>query len=273
MDKISQLFLYIPGIIIFLVGSGQVRSWMRRRRPGASTVGDVESCNHIVKRDKKDREVYNYYNVMVAYTDPQNHHRVRRNFKAPNEYAVGQQVRRFWGTDAEQAGISEKEEEALFDPWVMMIGGALLILLALFQNRGDEVKAMICLAVVLAGAGVSLLWQYFKLKKKNLQTLTAEIIEIYNRQISKETKILRGSKFTYYPIVKYVIDGRENIRRCNINSSSDRSFKVGETMELYYDAAAGTVYERNAKTGMAVAGLILLIVGILAGISILSVIL
>ena len=273
MDKISQLFLYIPGIIIFLVGSGQVRSWLGAHRSGAGTVGEVESCNHIVKRDKKGREVYNYYQVMVAYTDPATSHHVKRSFKSPTDYAVGQQVRVSWSGNGQDAAISEKESEALFNPWVLMVGGALLILLALFENRGDEVKAMACLAVVLAGAGVSLLLRYIKLKKMNLVPVTATITDIYKRQISKETKILRGSKFTYYPVVTYEIDGRENKRRCNINSSLEKDFKVGDTMELYYNAAAGAIYEKKAQIGMAAVGAALLVAGVLAGASILSVIL
>ena len=273
MDKFSQLFLYIPGIIIFLAGSGQVRSWLRQHKNGGGITGEVESCNHIVKKDKKDREVYNYYNVMVAYTDEKTSHRVRRNFKSPTEYAVGQQVRVFWGVNGEEAGISEKAPESLFNPWVLMTGGALLILLALFQNRGDEVKAMACLAVIMAGAGISLVLNYIKLKRKKLQAVSAEVTDIYTRQISKETKILRGNKFTYYPVVKYEIDGRENIRRCNINSSSEKSFKIGDPMKLYYDPADKTVYEKNANIVVLAAGIVFTAAGLLAGASILSVIL
>ena len=47
-----------------------------------------------------------------------------------------------------------------------MVGGALLILLALFENKGQEVRAMICLAAVLAGAGVCLLWRFISLKEE-----------------------------------------------------------------------------------------------------------
>ena len=273
MDQLSKLFLYIPGIIIFLVGSGQVRGWMRRLKPDASTEADIVSCVHIVKKDRKDREQFNYYNVIAEFTDPRTHHRSRQTFKSPTEYAVGQQVRIFWGTGNEKPQLTEKENETLFHPIALMIGGALLILLAMFENQGKEVPAMICLAVVLIGAGLSLLWNFLRLKKKNLQPLEAEIIELYSRQISKETKILRSSKSTYYPVVRYTVDGKENIRRCNINSSQQSSFKIGETMTLYRDEETGQVLEKNAGIGMAVGGALVLIAGILAGASILSVIL
>ena len=73
------------------------------------------------------------------------------------------------------------------------------------------------------------------MKKRNLKTLDAEIVEVYSRQLSRDSKILTSSKYTYYPVVRYKLDGKDNLRRCNINSSSDKSFKAGEHMTLYYD--------------------------------------
>ncbi len=271
MDKFSQLLLYLPGILIFLAGSGRVRGWLRRRKPGTGTDADVISCIHVVKRDNKDRELYNYFNVTAEYVDPNSSHRIRRTFKSPTEYAQGQQVR-VYREDGKEI-LTEKVEEPVFHPLVLMAGGALLILLALFENRGQEVKAMACLSAIMIGAGAGLLWRFISLKKRSLTPIAAEITDVYSRQISKETKILRGSKYTYYPVVKYELDGRENLRRCNINSSSEKSFKVGETMTLYYDEKAGTVIEKHAQIGMAVAGGLILAAGIAAGVSILSVVL
>ena len=78
MTDFSQLFLYIPGIIIFLVGSGQVRRWMRMHRSGYCVDAVVFSCNHVVKKDKKDRVTYDYYNVTVEYMNPQTKHKERQ---------------------------------------------------------------------------------------------------------------------------------------------------------------------------------------------------
>ena len=43
----------------------------------------------------------------------------------------------------------------MINPGEMMVGGALLILLAMYSNQGREVPAMTCLALVLAGAGAA----------------------------------------------------------------------------------------------------------------------
>ncbi len=273
MTDFSQLFMYIPGIIIFLVGSGQVRRWLRVHRSGYCVDVNVVSCSHVVKKDKKDREVYNYYNVTVEYRNPETNHTERQAIKSPTEFAVGQQIRMFRDKDSEKNALTEDEGEFLFHPWVTMIGGALLIILALMENQGREVEAMLCLAIIFVGAGADLLVNYFSLKRRGLQEITAEITDIYTRQISKESKILKGAKFTYYPIVRYELDGRPNIRRCNINSSGQNTFKKGDTMKLWYDPGTRAVLEKHARPGVAVAGVILTVIGLLAGLSILSVVL
>ena len=130
---------------------------------------------------------------------------------------------------------------------------------------------MICLAALLLGAGASLVADNLGLKKRNLQEMDGEIIEVYSRQISRATKILKGDKFTYYPIVRYELNGRENIRKCNINSSNAKSFKVGERMTLYYDPEKRAVFERQANRFVMAVGILLIVTGALAGLSILSV--
>lgn len=71
MDKFTQLFLYVPGVIIFLVGTGMIRTDMALRRLGACVEASVVSCNHVIKKDRKDREVYNYYSVVVDFFNGQ----------------------------------------------------------------------------------------------------------------------------------------------------------------------------------------------------------
>lgn len=261
---LSKLFLYIPGILIFLVGSGQ-----QRRKPGLfSGKGTVRAtvvrCDHVVKKDKKDRDTYNYYNVLAEYVDPATGKRERVSAKSPTEYYTAQEVMLLNTDGSGEIRVVGGDEELLFPPIAQMIGGALLILLAYWQNRNDEMKAMACLCAVLIGAGALLTARYFAMKKRNLKALDAEIVEVYSRQLSKDSKILTSSKYTYYPVVRYKLDGKDNLRRCNINSSGEKSFKVGEHMTLYYDEERRTVTESHARPGMLAAGIIVLGLGIAA---------
>lgn len=267
---LSKLLLYIPGILIFLVGSGQ-----QRRRPGllggkGTVRAAVVRCDHVVKKDNKGRDIYNYYNVLVEYVSPVTGKRERVTAKSPTEYYTAQEVLLQNADRSGEIRIIGGEEETLFPPIAQMIGGALLILLAYWQNQNDQEKAMACLCAVLVGAGVLLIARYFAMKKRNLKELDAEIVEVYSRQLSRDTKLLMSSKYTYYPVVRYKLDGKDNLRRCSINSSSDKSFKVGDHMTLYYDEERKTVTESHARPGMLAAGIIVLALGIAASAALVS---
>ena len=272
MFDFSQLLLYVPGAVIFLVGSGRTRGWLRRLRGGGGEDGVVRACEHVVRKDGKDRDIMNFYNVTVEYTDSASHHKVRQSFKSPTEYALSQPVRVYRGSDG-RTGITEKVEEDVFHPLTMMILGALLILLALFQNQGKEPYAMGALSASLLFAGGALIWNYIKLRGLHMETIEGTITDVYTRQISRGTKILRGDRFTYYPIVRYEIDGKESLRRCLINSSREKTFRRGDPMKLYYEPSTGAVREKGARPAVLAGGIVLIVIGILAGLSILSVIL
>ena len=201
MADFSQLLLYVPGIAVFLVGSGQTRSWLRSLRGKGRADGVIIASEHVKKKDSKDRDVFNFFNVTVEYKDPGTGHTVRRAFKSQTDYALGQPV--YVHRDARgQEAVTEKVDESVFHPLFMMISGALLILLALFQNQGKVNAAMGCLAAVLILAGAAFIANYVKLKKKNLLPVESTITDIYKRQISKESKIIKGNRFTDYPIVR-----------------------------------------------------------------------
>ena len=134
MDNFSQLLLYIPGIIIFLVGSGQTRTWLRSLGPGGAMQGTVLKTEHVVKKDAKGRETFDYYNTTVEYRD-QKGRPSRSMLKSPVEYAEGQRLIVTKGADGNLT-FAEAGGENLFHPLVMMVGGALLIILALEENRG-----------------------------------------------------------------------------------------------------------------------------------------
>ena len=72
-------------------------------------------------------------------------------------------------------------------------------------------------------------------------------------------------------MVRYELDGKENLRRCIVNSSQENSFKVGSHMNLYYDPKEKTICERKEKTGLLILGIALLAVGLLAIASTISV--
>ena len=102
--------MYIPGIVIFLVGSGQVQQGGGLLGKSGSVPGTVVSCDHVVRKDRKDRDVYNYYNVLVEFVNPVSGRRERQAVKSPTEYAASQEVR-LLGAGTQQLRIGGVEED------------------------------------------------------------------------------------------------------------------------------------------------------------------
>jgi hypothetical protein len=270
MSEFSKLLLYVPGIVIFLVGSGRIKEYLRLRRKNAVVGATVTECKRIVKKDKQDRTTFDYYNVTASYRNPVTNRKDEVTVKSAVEFLPGQAVAIYLGSKGEVPVIADSEDESVFNPFVTMIIGALLILLALFDDRGEQVPAMACLALVMIIAGATLIVHNVMLKKRDLKPVEATVTDVFKRQISKETKLMRGSKYTYYPIVRYTIDGQEGIRRCDTNSSREDAYKPGTAITLYYDAAKRLILEKKDSNVALAAGVIILILGLLAGASILS---
>ena len=271
MTEFSKLLLYVPGIVIFLVGSSRVREYLRLHRKGAVVGGTVLECKRIVKKDKQARTTYDYYNISAVYRHPETNRKETVTVRSAVEFLPGQDVTIYLGGKGQEPVLADADDEGIFNPWVTMICGALLILLALFDDRGQEIPAMACLSLTLIIAGITMIVHTILLKKRNLQEVKAEITDVFKRQISQETKILKGSKFTYYPIVRYTVNGQEGIRRCDVNSSREDSFKPGTSMTLYYDPENHQILEKKDNMAVLIIGAAVLIAGVLAGISILSV--
>ncbi len=270
MADYTQYLMYIPGIVIFLVESGQVRESRRTARPDAVREATVRINRHVTKKDKFDRQVFDYYQVEVESADPKTGKPVRHTVKSPVEYLPGQKVSLYFDRSGGDPVITDDVSERAVNPWLGIIGGALLILLAMFQIQGNEIAAMACLASVLILAGACLIGNYVWLKKKGLQPLESEITGIYERQISKPGRFSGAARFTYYPIVKYVLDGKEAVRRCAVNSGRKESFKVGDSMTLYWSPSEKAVREKKANPVILGAGILVLLAGILAAVSIIS---
>ena len=61
------------------------------------------------------------------------------------------------------------------------------------------------------------------------------------------------------------------MRRCNVNSSRKESFKIGDMINLYYSPSEDVIREKKENLFVLIFGAVVLTLGILAGVSILSV--
>ncbi len=272
MSDFSQLLLFVPGIVIFLVASGQVREYRRISRPDATRDAVVKFSKHVTKNDKYGRAVFDYYETTVECMDPSGKKKERFTVKSPIEYSDKQHVSLYFDRVTGEPTLTNGVNEWLIHPWLGMVEGALLILLALFQTQGKEISAMACLSLILICAGAAMITNFFFLKKKNLRHLDGTIVDVYERQISRQGRFSGGAKYTYYPIVRFTLDGVTTLRRCNINSSRKESFRIGDDYHLYFSPEENAIREKKSNPFVLAAGLVCFLCGVLVGLSILSVI-
>ena len=254
----SQLFLYIPGVVLFIYGTGVFRKTHIKKSEFFS--GKVTKCKFHDKKVKGDKVTEPYYEVFAEFDNGKYVEKVSNTLK--NEYIVGQQV--LVCKTPNGSVIADHKDDYLFNPIATTLGGVILILLAFFQNEGNTGFAMISLSAFLLGSGILLIYRYFMRTKRDLVTIKATVVDVYKRQISKKTKILKGEKFTYYPIVEYELNGQKCMRKCSENASSSKEYKVGNDFVLYFDKNSGAIYEDKIKTTLLIIGVLLTVIGALA---------
>ena len=184
MGDFSKYLMYIPGIVIFLVASGQVRNRAALKRKGALKTGTVRGTEHVKKNDRYGRPTFDYYDTEVELPADGSSRKQTVKVSAPVEYRKGQPLTLFFG-DTKGTPTVATIQESLFSPWLSMVGGALLILLALFQIQEKQIPAMACLAAVMLGAGAGMIANCVYLRKKGLQPVDAKVIDIYKRLINR----------------------------------------------------------------------------------------
>ena len=63
--SIQTIFLVLLGAAVFVIGTTNIRAYLRQQRPGSILSGKVLSVKPVEKRDKEERLVQHYYELMV----------------------------------------------------------------------------------------------------------------------------------------------------------------------------------------------------------------
>ncbi len=262
MESLSKLLIYIPGILIFLVGSRETAAWLKSFLFGKRISAKVSCVNHVRKKYKAGRNQYNYYNAVLEYKVPNSSRLLKTEMKVPFEPAVGQVIKLSVDREGKNAVFSKNPNTSNIHPAAMTVIGALMLITALEANNGNEVAAAFCIGGMLAAAGISAAVHNIRLKNKKLTAVTGTIVDVFERQISKESKLIKEAKVTHYPIVSFTFDQQEIVFRPEVNSEKETDFKTGDDFLLYYDSKDNEIYEKPAKAAWIAAGILLLILGI-----------
>lgn len=254
---IESVFLVVIGAVIFVVGTTALRKQIRIKMGKLLKEAKIINISHVTKKDDEGYLIQNYYDIKVEFEDKGK--TLQKTLKCIDQYEKGDTVKII--KDIERGGqyrVYGNDKAPVFGPWILILCGILVICMPFVQLKfGDGYMSML-LAIFLMLIGLGLVLAYIKAKSRDLEEITAEIADILKWQSGQKKKWTNPS-ISYYPIIKYKLNGKEKIMRSRYNSSSVASYKVGKQLVLYKDKNTGDILERGARKSMLIIGIFLIL--------------
>ena len=254
---VQSFFLIVIGAVIFVVGTTALKKQIRNKMGKLLKDAKIISLNHVTKKDDEGYLSQNYYDVKVEFEEKGT--KLQKTIKCVDQYEKGDTVKII--KDVERGGqyrVYGNDKAPVFGPWILIVCGILVICMPFVQLKfGDGYMSML-LAIFLMLIGLGLVLAYIKAKSRDLEEITAEIADILKWQSGQKKKWTNPS-ISYYPIIKYKLNGKEKIMRSRYNSSSVASYKVGKQLVLYKDKNTGDILERGARKSMLIIGIFLIL--------------
>ena len=260
--SIQSIFLVLLGAAVFVIGTTNIRAYLRTRRPENTLRGKVLSSRLVEKRDKEDRLIQHYYELMVQCSGGGKTFNEKMN--STTEYERGDEIKL----------VRNGSKIVPFSGGGVTFGMALAITLAgmgiavfpvVYQNNGEKEGSFV-LVLLLILAGVISASSFLKDRRRNLRELNGEIVDILYYRRGDNKKFSKPVE-SYYPLIKYSVDEREKIFLSAYNSSTKGTYKTGTKIKLFYDEEQGNIVEKKASPilmGLSVLFFLVALVGIVS---------
>lgn len=254
---IQGVFLVVIGAAILVVGTSALRKQIRIKRGKLLRNAKIINTNHVAKKDSDGYLVQNYYDIKVEFEDKGK--KVQKTLKCVDQHEKGDNIKII--KDIERGGqyrVYGNDKAPIFGPWFLILAGILVICMPFVQARlGDSYMSMM-LAFLLIIVGLGLILAYYKTKSRDLEPINAQISDVLKWQSGQKKKWSNPS-VSYYPILKYSLNGKEKIMRSRYNSSTATNYKVGKEITIYKDKKTGEILEHRARKSMLIIGVFLIL--------------
>lgn len=244
--NIQTVFLALLGVVIFVIGTTHIRAYLRQSRPGNILGGKVLSAKLVEKRDKEERLIQHYYELVVQCTGGGK--TFQEKIKSTTQYEKGDAVKL----------VRNGDRTALFSEGAVTFGSALAITLAgmglavfpvVYQRNGERDGSIILILLLLL-AGVIAISSYLRDRRKKLTDLQGEIIDILYYRRGENKKFSKPAE-SYYPLIKCTVRDKEKVFLSAYNSSTKGAYKAGAKVKLFYDEEQGNIVEKKASPVLA----------------------
>lgn len=245
--SIQSIFLVLLGAAVFVIGTTNIRAYLRTRRPGNVLRGKVLAARLVEKRDKEDRLIQHYYELTVQCSgDGRTFH---EKINSTAEYGKGDEIKL----------VKNGSRIVPFSGGAMTFGMALAITLSgmglavfpVVYQRSGEREGSVVLVLLLILAGVISASSFLRDRRKKLAELEGEIVDILYYRKGDNKKFSKPVE-SYYPLIKYSIGEKEKIFLSAYNSSTKGAYKTGTKRKLFYDEEQGNIVEKKASPALMV---------------------
>lgn len=260
--SIQTIFLVLLGAAVFVIGTTNIRACLRLQKPENILRGKVLSVRPVEKRDKEERLIQHYYELMVQCVGGGK--TFNEKIESTMEYEKGEEIKlvRNGGKIVPLSGKGVTFGMALA---ITLAGMGLAVFPIVYQNNGEE-EGSVVLVLLLLLAGVVCCAAFMKDRKKNLTAAEGEITDVLYYRRGDNKKFSKPVE-SYYPLIKCRIHDRERTFLSAYNSSTKGTYRAGTKVKLFYDEEAGCIVEKKASPvlmAMAVLFWLMALVGLLS---------
>lgn len=263
--SIQTIFLVLLGAAVFVIGTTNIRTYLRMQKGSGILSGKVLSSNLVEKRDKEERLIQHYCELTVQYMEGGK--TLCEKVSSTMGYERGEEIRL----------IRSGSKLVPFTGKQMTLGTALAITLAgmglavfpIVYLRNGERDASVILVLLLILGGVVTLSSFLKDRKKDLSETEGEIVDVLYYRTGDNKKLSKPVE-SYYPLIRCSIRGREKVFLSAYNSSTKGTYKAGAKVKLFYDEKQEIIVEKKASPVLAVAAVLFWLAALVGIISILG---
>ena len=264
--SIQTIFLVLLGAAVFVIGTTNIRAYLRLQKPENILNGKVLSVKPVEKRDNEGRLIQHYYELMVQCAGGGK--TFNEKMESTMEYEKGDEIK-LVRNGSKVVPFSDRGVTFGMALAITLAGMGLAVFPIVYQNNGEKEGSLV-LVLLLILAGVISCSAFIKDRKKNLLAVEGEITDVLYYRRGENKKFSKPAE-SYYPLIRCSIRGKEKTFLSAYNSSTKGTYKTGAKVKLFYDEEAGCIVEKKASPAllvmavlfwlMALAGLISIIAG------------
>lgn len=240
--SIQTVFIVLLGAAVFVIGTTNIRAYLRLRRPGAVRKGKVLSSRLVEKRDKENRLIQHYYELMVQCSGGGK--TSNEKISSTMEYEKGDEIELIQN-GARMVPFSGRTVTFGMALAITLAGMGLAVFPVVYQNTGEKEGSVVLVLLLILAGGIACS-SFLRERRKNLVELEGEIKDILYYRTGENKRFSKPVE-SYYPLIRCVIHEKEKIFLSAYNSSTKGTYKIGGRVKLFYDEEGKNIVEKKAS--------------------------